>query len=127
MLNGTKMKRASRRRTFTLQRAPFARERSCGAGVLDRQSGAIKVASMKGANNANEPAPSTELEFGTVIRLDPEWRFGYVQDAMRENAYIFLAGRALKNREMGKLAVGMRVQFQLSDQGRIDELRRTDS
>ena len=85
------------------------------------------MASMKGANNANEPAPSTELEFGTVIRLDPEWRFGYVQDAMRENAYIFLAGRALKNREMGKLAVGMRVQFQLSDQGRIDELRRTDS
>lgn len=67
--------------------------------------------------------PRTESpEFGTVCRLDPQKRFGYVRTADGLHAYIFVVGRALSHRTASQLTVGTPVQFKVAERGRVEEL-----
>jgi CspA family cold shock protein len=59
---------------------------------------------------------------GTVVRLNLSAGFGYVQDEMGENTYIFLVGKALNHAQARGLSLGKAVKFRVSGQGRVDEL-----
>ncbi|CDW93416.1 MULTISPECIES: cold-shock protein [unclassified Thiomonas] len=66
--------------------------------------------------------PDGQMQFGTVVRLNPDRGFGYVLDATETHSYIFVVGKALSNVEAGRLRVGARVRFRLRGQGRVEEL-----
>lgn len=64
----------------------------------------------------------SELQRGTVARLNLSAGFGYVRDESGEHSYIFLVGTAIKHSQVVNLSVGKHVQFRVSGQGRVDEL-----
>lgn len=59
---------------------------------------------------------------GTVVRLDPERRFGYVANATGTRRYIFVVGSAVTNREAARLRVGSAVRFDVLERGRVERL-----
>jgi cold shock CspA family protein len=59
---------------------------------------------------------------GTVARLGPERRFGYVSDATGTHHFIFVVGTAISNRDAAKLRVGAAVRFEVVGQGRVERL-----
>lgn len=71
---------------------------------------------------ASDTSLATNLQQGTVARLNPGAGFGYVRDAKGENSYIFLVGKALKHSQARMLSVGKAVMFRVSGHGQVDEL-----
>ncbi len=67
---------------------------------------------------AREAGPQT----GTVVRLGPDRRFGYVSNAAGTRFFIFVTGYALSNREAALLQVGSRVRYAIVGQGRVEGL-----
>ncbi len=61
-------------------------------------------------------------QIGTVVRLGPERRFGYVSDATGTRHFIFVVGTAISNRDAARLRVGAAVRFEVVGQGRVEHL-----
>lgn len=59
---------------------------------------------------------------GTVVRLGPERRFGYVANEDASRFYIFVVGKAITHREAAKLLVGSPVRFDVLERGRVEHL-----
>ncbi len=64
----------------------------------------------------------TEMQQGTIARMNAGAGFGYVRDASGEHSFIFIVGKALTHADARRLSVGAEVQFRVSGQGRVDEL-----
>lgn len=67
-------------------------------------------------------AQESQMQPGTVVRLELLSGFGYVADSDRKHCYIFVVGNALSRAEVRKLKVGSPVHFRTSGRGRVDEL-----
>ena len=67
-------------------------------------------------------AKPTLLQTGIVSRIDRGAGFGYVQDKVGKNQYIFVFGDVIKRSQTKDLNVGKPVEFRVSGNGRIDEL-----
>jgi len=68
-------------------------------------------------------AKMLRMQPGTIVRLNLAAGFGYVRDAPGENCYIFLVGRALTHAAARQMRVGALVEFTVSGNGRVDEIR----
>lgn len=58
-------------------------------------------------------------QFGKVVRIGPERRFGYVNNSAGTRTYIFVVGMAISNRDAAKLRVGSDVRFDVIDRDRV--------
>lgn len=59
------------------------------------------------------------VQTGKVVRIGPERRFGYVNNAAGTRTYIFVVGLAISNRDAAKLRVGSDVRFDVVDRDRV--------
>lgn len=74
------------------------------------------------AIGADISAQPSSLQDGTVCRLELALGFGYVRDAADRCQYVFLLGKAIRNRDVVNLRVGSTVKFRVEGQGRVTEL-----
>lgn len=87
--------------------------------MTDKRSAANEEASLR--SSPLEPAPR---QSGTILRLNVDAGFGYVHDERKQNAFIFILGKAIRFADARGLEVGERVSFRVDSQGRVSELLR---